>query len=297
MDTVELDDEPDPGRSWLFALAAVVAATAVVVAVLIVVDAFGDDDDASSPSTTQAATQPSASTSAPTSTAAPATTVPATNAPTTTAPAATAPATTAPATTAPATTAPATTAPPVEQVRGAIFPTPGMETSYTDPEIAAREFAVAVGYADPVAGDFRAGDSRSGEVEIRAAAGSPPSIVFVRQLDDRGGWYVIGAATENVVVDTPDALDVLTSPLEVAGSALAFEGTVEVLLTADDVEDPLVESFVTGSGGPEPGPFEGSFEFDPPDAEGGALLFLSRSSEDGSVLEVSALRVFFHDEG
>jgi hypothetical protein len=171
-----------------------------------------------------------------------------------------------------------------------------METTYTEPEIAAREFALAIGYSDPVTGEFQAGDSRSGEVELRAADGTPPSIVFVRQLDDRGGWYVIGAATESIEVDTPETLEVVTSPLEVAGSARAFEGTVAVLLTADDQDDPLVESFVTGSGGLELGPFEGSFEFESPDADGGALLFLSRSSEDGSVIEVSALRVFF-DEG
>jgi Immunoglobulin-like domain of bacterial spore germination len=172
-----------------------------------------------------------------------------------------------------------------------------METTYTDPETAAREFALSIGYADPVTGEFRAGDSRSGEVELRAADNTPPSVVFVRQLDDRGSWYVIGAATENIDVATPETLEVITSPLEVAGTALAFEGTVDVVLTADDQDDPLVESFVTGSGGPEPGPFEGSFEFESPDADGGALMFLSRSSEDGSVLEVTALRVFFDDAG
>lgn len=273
-------DEPD--RSWMLAVIAVIAAAAIVIAVLLAVDAFGDDDASSSPSTI-----PSASTSIPTSTSA----APATSAPTTTPPQ-----TSAPPTSAPATSAPPTTAPPVDQARNAIFPTPGMETTYTDPETATREFALAIGYADPVTGEFRAGDNRSGEVELRAADGTPPSIVFVRQLDDRDNWYVIGAATENIEVDTPETLEVVTSPLEVAGNARAFEGTVEVLLTADDEDDPLVESFVTGSGGPELGPFEGSFEFEPPDADAGALLFLSRSSEDGSVLEVSGLRVFFEED-
>jgi hypothetical protein len=168
-----------------------------------------------------------------------------------------------------------------------------MDVSYDDPVEAAREFALAIGFADPVTGDFMAGDGQSGEVEVRAVESSPPSVVFVRQLDDEGGWYVLGATTESIEVDAPEAHEVVTSPLIVAGRARAFEGTVEVLLRADDVDDPLVEDFVTGSGGPDLGPFEGSFDFEPPDVEGGALLFLSRSSEDGSVIEVDALRVFF----
>ena len=85
----------------------------------------------------------------------------------------------------------------------------------------------------------------------------------------------------------------VTSPLTVSGTALAFEGTVDVQLRADGNGEPIFEGFVTGSGGPEPGPYEETFEYTSPGETGGALVMFSLSSEDGSVIEASALRIFY----
>ncbi len=37
-----------------------------------------------------------------------------------------------------------------------------------------------VGFTDPVYGEYQGGDSRSGEVEVRAAPDGPVTTVFVR---------------------------------------------------------------------------------------------------------------------
>ena len=77
------------------------------------------------------------------------------------------------------------------------------------------------------------------------------------------------------------------------GSATAFEGTVEVLLYADGSEQPVVEGFVTGSGGPDPGPFTDIFEWNAATSEGATLLLRSTSPEDGSIVDATATRLRF----
>lgn len=67
----------------------------------------------------------------------------------------------------------------------AVWPFVSGTTRYTDPVSAARGFAADfVGFTDPVVGDFRQGDSRSGEVPVQAKASAPVTTVLVRKLGD-----------------------------------------------------------------------------------------------------------------
>jgi hypothetical protein len=195
------------------------------------------------------------------------------------------------------TTVPATTKVPPgsdDAVSTALWPWVETDTRYTDPVEAATGFATDfLGFDEPIVGEFMAGDSRSGEVTVQSFADGPTTIVFVRQLTFDASWWILGAASENIVIDEPDALAEVVSPLTVAGTALAFEGTVEVQLRADRNGEPIFEGFVTASGGPGPGPFTETFEFSAPEETGGALVMLSLSAEDGSVIEASALRIFY----
>ena len=176
----------------------------------------------------------------------------------------------------------------------AVWPVASTSQRFGDPAAAARNFAVQLaGFPeDAVVGAFREGDSRSGEVEIRPNERGPVTTVLVRQLGDDGSWWVVGAQTENIVLDDPSAGDDVSSPLSVSGRALAFEGTVEVELRADGQLEPIGGTFVTG-GGDEMRPFSGELEFPDPDVEGGVLMLLSRSAKDGSVLEATVVRVHF----
>jgi hypothetical protein len=262
-------------------IAGIVVVVAVLLAALFLFT--GDDDETSDPVPTSATTDVDQ------------TTLPGdTTVPTTEPPATTATPTTPDVV---ETTEPATTpAPPApgDAVRSALWPWDVTDTRYDDPVEAAAGFATDfLGFDEPIVGEFMAGDSRSGEVEIQAFTDGPVTVVFVRQLTDDDSWWILGAASENIVIDEPDALAEVASPLVVSGSALAFEGTVDVQLRADGNGEPIFEGFVTASGGPEPGPFSETFEFTTPDETGGALVMLSLSSEDGSVIEASALRIFY----
>ena len=209
---------------------------------------------------------------------------------------------TGPTTEAPDTTEPATTAttdtpttPVTEPVDAAtaVFPDAASGDRFDDPVAAARAFAVDfVGFTDPVVGDFLQGDSRSGEVEVRPRADGPVTTVMVRQLGPDDSWWVLGAATANITVDTPAADAAITAPVTVTGSALAFEGTVGVEVRQDGVRQPIGTGFVTG-GGDEMQPFTGQIDFSPPSANHGALVLVTQSAMDGQTLEAAVLRVQF----
>jgi hypothetical protein len=280
-DTPDASAESGTGGStstkWPLIAGAVAIVAALVVALLLITS-DDNDETADSVATTEATTTTvvSDTTESPSTTPTPETTEPA--------------ATTEVPTTEPSTT----TAPAPEEVRTAMWPWFETALRYTDPVEAAVGFASDyLGFVDPIASEYMAGDSRSGEVEIRSFDTGPATVVFVRQLTDDDSWWILGAASENITVDEPEALADVASPLTVSGTALAFEGTVDVQLRADGNGEPIFEGFVTGSGGPEPGPYSETFEFASPGDTAGALVMLSLSAEDGSTLEASALRIFY----
>lgn len=169
---------------------------------------------------------------------------------------------------------------------------PGIEGGprYTAPDAAARGFATEIaGFSQPLVEAFRQGDARSGEVPLRPRRNGPLTTVLVREMSD-GHWWVVGATTPNIELDQPRAGDPALSPLPLRGRARAFEGTVNVAVLALGSARPLGEGFVTGSGGGDLGPFEGTVTWNGP-AGRGVVLFATHSAEDGSVWEATAVPV------
>jgi hypothetical protein len=272
-------------RRWPLIAGVLVAIGALVVALVLFT---GGDDDTESAATTDVATsspvtEPAAATTdAPIDTSTPDTIIPDT----------TIPGTTTPPTTAPTSTD--ETIPDDVAARTAIWPWVDTPTRFADPIEAVTSFATDyLGFTDLVVGEYQAGDSRSGEVEIRTGAAQLSTTVFVRQLTADDSWWVLGAAAESIAIDEPEQGAVVESPLAISGTAAAFEGTVDVELRADGNGEPIHVGFVTGGGAPSRAPFSDTIEFTSPGAGGGALVLFSRSSEDGRVLEASALRIFY----
>ncbi len=202
---------------------------------------------------------------------------------------------TTPSTSAPPTTAPTTasTAPNVD-TSTAVWPTVASGIQYTDPVAAARGFAEDfVGFTDPIVGAFQQGDSRSGEVEVRANATGPVTTVFVRQLSGRDDWWVLGAATANIRLDEPTALAEVSSPVRLQGTSTAFEANVSVDIRQDGSDVSIGQGFVMGGSMGELGPFDGTVSFDPPAAVYGAIVLYTRSMENGAVWEASVVRIRF----
>jgi hypothetical protein len=208
----------------------------------------------------------------------------------------TTPTTTTPSTSRPSTTT-STTTTSVPSTAGvaAIWPTPASGLTYTDPTAAARGFAVDfVGFTDPVVGSFRAGDSRSGEVDVQPAATGPITTVLVRQLEGTS-WSVTGSSTPNIALASPVAMSTITSPVRLTGTSTAFEATVNVEVREDDQQAPIGTGFVMGGSMGDLGPFDGSVEFSAPSATRGALVLVTRSAKDGTISEATVVRVQFAD--
>jgi hypothetical protein len=180
-----------------------------------------------------------------------------------------------------------------DELSTAVWPFADSDLRYDDPTEAAAGFATDfLGFDDPVVGEFMQGDSRSGEVELQPQEDGPVTTVFVRQLGGDDTWWVLGAATENIEFDYPVAGTAIDTPLEVTGSAQAFEGTVQVQVRVDGELDPIGEGFVTG-GGDSMQSFSGSVSFESPQGGWGAVVGLTLSAENGQVWEATVLRVGF----
>ena len=120
----------------------------------------------------------------------------------------------------------------------------------------------------------------------------PVTTVLVRQLSGDDTWWVLGAVTADIVVEAPAAGASISSPVELRGSALAFEGTVNVDVRQDGTHQPLGAGFVTG-GGDVSRPFSGELAFSTPTERFGAVVFREFSAEDGRVLDATVVRVAF----
>ena len=251
-----MDTGPVTVRSSRLAIAAlVVALIALVVAALALVD---DDEDAAP------APSPSPSTNV------------STNASTTS-----------------TTEATATTRTEVDPA-SAVFPDATTSRRFDDPAAATRAFATELlRFNAPLVGELRAGDGRSGEIDVRAFEGGVATTVLVRQVED-GTWFILGAVAESIRLEVPEAGDRLLSPHSLRGEAHAFEGNVVVHLYADGLAEPIGEAFVTGRGDGELGEFSGTISFEVPDgATSGVLVLFEPSAQDGSTVAATVVRVHF----
>lgn len=177
----------------------------------------------------------------------------------------------------------------------AVFPDPTGSTRFDDPVAVTRAFALDLGFDDPVIGEYMAGDTRSGEIEVRPSTNGPVTTVLVRQLSGSDDWWVIGAATDAIQVRVPDALATITSPVRVQGTSTAFEANVAVVVRQDGVTAPLMRSFVMGGSNGEMGPFDATLSYPTPTADHGTIVFATYSMEDGALWEASTVRVTFGD--
>jgi len=175
----------------------------------------------------------------------------------------------------------------------AVWPFASERTRYSDPVSVARSFAITfLGFVDPVVGAFEQGDGRSGEVPVQATPTGPITTVIVRMLADNT-WWVLGASTPNLQLQTPKTLDIISSPETLSGQSTAFEATVNVQIRQDGVLAPIKETIVMGGSNGVMGSFSSTVDFNKPTAKAGAIVLKTVSAKDGNLLEASVVRVTF----
>ena len=192
------------------------------------------------------------------------------------------------------TEAPPSTFAPTVDPAVPVWPDATTSQRFDSPDAAARSFAVDyLGFIDPVMGAFQAGDARSGEVPVQPTPEGPVTTVLVRQLGD-DTWFILGADTADITLDAPAQGDQIACPVHLTGTALAFEGHVDVAIRADGVDEPIGTGFVTGGGGPA-APFDDEVTCDLAqlggDAHYGAIVLSTASGEDGRIWTAEVIRV------
>jgi hypothetical protein len=151
-----------------------------------------------------------------------------------------------------------------------------------------------VGMRDPVGGGFRQTGQNEGYVDVHprgAAGGRPVTRLFMQHLTS-GPWYVLAARAANINVSEPWSQVKVSSPVGVAGRAQAFEGNVQVRITADRYgTDLLLGSGNVTGGGDAMRPFSGHISFRQLTGGSGSVIFAERSAIDGDVLAATVVRV------
>lgn len=185
-----------------------------------------------------------------------------------------------------------TTSPPMVDPYTVAYPPPGSDDHPEDPAEVVRRYAIEMlGFTDLYVGVFQGDDTGEvGEVVISDRQDGPATFVAVERLDD-GDWYVRDSATDDIVVEAPTRTAGLGSPFETRGQAVAFEGTVDIVVRSQDGAQ-RGSGFVTGSGAPPAGPFDGQIYFGTPrEDQPGVIVYRTLSAEDGHVEKATSFPV------
>jgi hypothetical protein len=201
---------------------------------------------------------------------------------------------TATSTVPPPSTIPSSTSSTLTQPPTAIYPFATTSLRFATATDAARAFATDfLHFTNPIVSDYRAGDQQSGEVPVSNRDGGPVTTVLVRKFGQPSSWWVLGASTPNIVVDTPAPGATVTSPIELSGSSTAFEAVVNVSLYREGSLLPVKSGIVMGGSMGMMGTFSSPFAFTGLHDGRGTLVFCTLSAKDGSVVEASTVRVQF----
>lgn len=140
---------------------------------------------------------------------------------------------------------------------------PAADVVYPSPQAAAESFITTVLGIPPNIGEFMAGDARSGEIEVFSPGDVPAvrSLLLLRQLGPRNGWFVIGTINDNALITKPvfgasiKAKDV--GSVVVEGLAEGFEASLTVYaFIAGRAGDILDQETTMGGNFGVPGPFQ-----------------------------------------
>lgn len=166
---------------------------------------------------------------------------------------------------------------PGELEQAAIWP--AADVVFATPEEAAYDFVAKVLEVPVVLGEFQAGDSRSGEIELWFEADGNTveiarGVILLRQLGTSNGWFVIGVANDNASITMPEAGDTIPAgPVTVEGKFRGFEasGTVYAYVAGDAGR--ILDS-EQAMGGAMETPESFTVELDLSDAEPGSTVMI-----------------------
>lgn len=135
---------------------------------------------------------------------------------------------------------------------------PAADVVFETPDEAAADFVAQVLGVEPVLGEFRQGDSRSGEIEVfspgEGGAGSRVArgLLLLRQLGPENGWFIVAAANDFASITSPESNAMVDAgPLSVEGLARGFEANVVVTAHVAGHAEAVLDQQITQGGAME----------------------------------------------
>jgi hypothetical protein len=161
-----------------------------------------------------------------------------------------------------------------------IWPAAG-GTTYAEPVAAADGFLREVlGVEDAPLSEFQADGDGAGSVDVHARAEDGQTrdqvVATVELVQDAGNWYVTGATSADVVVESPAPMAGVGSTITVTGRSHGFEGHLLVTVATPDTPDtPLASATAIGGSGEALEPF--STDLAIAQSPGGLGILVARS--------------------
>ncbi len=139
---------------------------------------------------------------------------------------------------------------------------PASDVVFSDPTEAAADFVSNVLGVPPELGEFKQGDSRSGEIDVLSSGeGAGPAVLrstlILRQLGQDDGWFVLAAVNENNTIASPQSgAEVAAGPIEITGQGRGFEASLVVeAFVAGDAGGPLDQQITQGGSAADTVPY------------------------------------------
>ena len=154
-----------------------------------------------------------------------------------------------------------------------------------------------LGIPDPHVGNDRPGEDGTVEVDVYTpGVGASPAVIIttVRAMHDDNGWHVVETTNDTLVLTSPRLGDVVSSPIALRGSSVAFEGTVHFTLLGyggdfacdqcgGTPQHPFLATTTYTGGGTEMTPFDTTLTYGPTPAQYAIVMMWTDSARDGSL--------------
>ncbi len=138
---------------------------------------------------------------------------------------------------------------------------PAADVVFPTPEAAATDFVTQVLGVPGLVGEFRQGDTRSGEIDVLfGGEGGGREIVrsmlLMRQLGPSNGWFVLAAINPNAEIQSPESgSEASAGPVTVSGVGRGFEGALVVEAYVAGETEPIDSEVAQGGALADPEPF------------------------------------------
>jgi hypothetical protein len=170
-----------------------------------------------------------------------------------------------------------------------VWPAKG-KAPFSTPTGAALDFARAFLGMTAAVTDGESAPGTTTFVAVRPFA-EASAVTNVATVRSGTGWVVVGATTNDIVLNDPATGAVVSSPLMVSGSAAAFESQIRIELRSAGSVTPIATTTAMGGPNGEMGPFTAGLTYSAPPGDGVLVVGADDASGHGDLSYATVVMV------